>query len=160
MTSSITIWAQGLPGSQGSKRPVGQAKEGRTIMIESDKKVKPWRTDVKDAAENARREAGWLNPRRDPIVLVVVFYALRPRNHYRTGKRAGELKDWAPEHPSVKPDLDKLIRAVGDALKAAGVYQDDSQVIRIVADKVYARDDFDSPKPGAIITVIPVGGDE
>lgn len=160
MTSSITVWAQGVPGSQGSKRVVGQSKAGRTIMIESDKKVKPWRTDVKDAAEKARSEAGWDNPRREPIALAVVFYVLRPKNHYRVGKHAGQLKDWAPKHPSVKPDLDKLVRAVGDALKAAGVYADDSQVVRIVTDKVYARDDVTSPKPGAIITVIPISEEE
>lgn len=38
--------------------------------------------------------------------------------------------------PSVKPDLDKLIRAVLDALTGIA-YTDDSQVVRILAQKSY-----------------------
>jgi Holliday junction resolvase RusA-like endonuclease len=40
------------------------------------------------------------------------------------------------EHPTVPPDLDKLIRAVLDGLTAIA-YVDDSQVVEIYAKKIY-----------------------
>jgi hypothetical protein len=58
-----------------------------------------------------------------------------------------------------KPDLDKLIRGVGDSLKSAGVYVDDSQVVRWIAAKEYASPDIDSPKPGAVIHVFTIDTD-
>lgn len=151
--STLSFWVRGLPGSQGSKRPVGQTKDGHAIMIESDKKVKPWRMDAKEAAENAMAQAGLTDPFGGPLVLQTVFYLLRPKGHYRTGRFSGELKASAPKYPIVKPDLDKILRAVGDALKPAGVYVDDSQIVRHISDKVYACPEIPSPKPGAIITV-------
>jgi Holliday junction resolvase RusA-like endonuclease len=51
--------------------------------------------------------------------------------------------------PSVMPDLDKLIRAVADSLTDAGIYADDSRIVRINAAKVYA----DDRGPGALIRV-------
>jgi Holliday junction resolvase RusA-like endonuclease len=45
-----------------------------------------------------------------------------------------------------KPDLDKLLRALKDALKGV-IYRDDSQVVRVVTSKDY------SPAPGVIVTV-------
>lgn len=40
--------------------------------------------------------------------------------------------------PAVKPDLDKLVRAVLDGLVAGGLLSDDSRVVRLAADKKYA----------------------
>jgi Holliday junction resolvase RusA-like endonuclease len=48
----------------------------------------------------------------------------------------------------VKPDLDKLIRAVNDSIQGILVV-DDSRVCRIVADKRYAK----LGEPGVIITI-------
>jgi Holliday junction resolvase RusA-like endonuclease len=47
------------------------------------------------------------------------------------------------------PDLDKLIRSVGDSLTTAGIYVDDSRIVRLTATKVYA----DHRGPGALIRV-------
>jgi Holliday junction resolvase RusA-like endonuclease len=43
-----------------------------------------------------------------------------------------------PVHPHIG-DLDKLVRNVLDALQDAGVYANDRQVVRVVADKVWAE---------------------
>jgi Holliday junction resolvase RusA-like endonuclease len=47
------------------------------------------------------------------------------------------------------PDLDKLIRAVADSLTDAKIYADDSRIVRITAQKVYA----DHRGSGALIRV-------
>lgn len=67
-----------------------------------------------------------------------VFRFSRPKSHWRVGRRAGELKEWAVglEH-LVKPDLDNLIKAVKDAPgewdgRPALLWADDSQVTRYV----------------------------
>lgn len=49
----------------------------------------------------------------------------------------------------VKPDVDKLISGTLDALKSAGVYLDDSQVVDVRGRKVYA----DNGLPGADIHI-------
>jgi Holliday junction resolvase RusA-like endonuclease len=51
--------------------------------------------------------------------------------------------------PPTSDRLDKLVRAVGDALAIAGVYTDDSRITRISARKLYAQ----GVEPGASITV-------
>ena len=51
--------------------------------------------------------------------------------------------------PTVPPDLDKLIRAVLDALSGTA-YDDDSQVVEIKATKAY------SDQPGVEISIRPV----
>ncbi|WP_312681328.1 hypothetical protein [Stenotrophomonas chelatiphaga] len=47
---SIRIVVYGSPAPQGSKSFKGLAKSGRAILVESSKKVCPWRQDVKLAA--------------------------------------------------------------------------------------------------------------
>lgn len=44
-------------------------------------------------------------------------------------------------HPSVKPDIDKLQRAILDALSGVA-FADDAQVVRAWADKVYGPVDM------------------
>lgn len=138
---------RGIPGAQGSKqaRPIFRKgadgkKEftGAVAQQEASKKVAPWRADVKAAAEEA---AGpdW-EPMEGPCDVEVTFYFLRPKSHYRTGRNAHLLKDDSPEWVTShgKGDLDKLLRSTCDALTAAGVWQDDSQLVRVNAAKRYS----------------------
>ena len=67
-----------------------------------------------------------------------MFYLDRPSSVSK-GKRP---------YPIVPPDTDKLLRAVGDSLSGV-VYEDDSQIIRVLAWKTYA----DNREPGAFIRV-------
>jgi crossover junction endodeoxyribonuclease RusA len=77
-----------------------------------------------------------------PVALTVVFRFPRPRSHYRTN---GQLRKNAPIRQDKRPDLDKLLRAVGDALSGS-VINDDSQISRVAASKIYGP-------PGATITL-------
>ena len=72
----ITLTVYGQPAPQGSKRFVG-IKNGRGMMIESSKKVRPWRQDVKRAAEEARESLGSLPP-DTPLCVRMVFTVPKP----------------------------------------------------------------------------------
>jgi len=132
----------GTPAPQGSKRHVGGGR-----MVESSKKVKPWRNAV--TAEALNHTFGpW------PYVAVFATFRLkRPKSHYRTGRFADQLRPDAPLYPAKYPDVDKLCRSTLDGLKAGRAFGDDAQVVILGARKVYAERD---QEPGANIRVYPV----
>lgn len=140
MTTELRIVVHGVPAPQGSKRHVGNG-----VMIESSKKVRPWRQDVKYAALQAIEDGAATFP--DGGVLIGVAFRLhRPKSHYRSGRHAHLLRPSAPARPSTKPDIDKLARSTLDALGEAGVWKDDAQVVSLWAAKEYGT-------PGATIIV-------
>jgi Holliday junction resolvase RusA-like endonuclease len=120
----ISFFIDGEPAPQGSKN--GFVKNGRVVMVESSKKVKPWRAAVAEQTAKHCRDQG-LEPLDKPVEIALVFYLPKPK----TVKR-----DW----PSVKPDLDKLIRSTFDGLTTGGLYVDDALVIALSASKQYATD--------------------
>jgi crossover junction endodeoxyribonuclease RusA len=157
----LTVIVHGKPAPQGSKRHVG-----RGVMVENCKRVKPWREDVSAAAEAAIDEweqrrplpAGvgrrW-EPITGPVEVTVTFRFARPAGHYGTGRNALTIRPSAPAHPTGgKGDIEKLVRAVHDALTAAGVWRDDAQVVRLNAAKVWCQE---GERPGATIVVREVG---
>lgn len=101
---------------------------GRVSLVESCARVKPYRALVSLAASQARTEA----PTRLPVGIGIAFVFVRPKSHY-TSK--GELRAGAPSFPG-KPDVDKLCRAVLDALTGI-LYHDDAQVVSLSASKRY-----------------------
>jgi Holliday junction resolvase RusA-like endonuclease len=119
----------GRPSPQGSKKSIGNNR-----FVEASKFLPAWRKDVRQAAEHAALINGWTIV-SGPVELEVMFYLDRPSSVKRP-------------YPTVPPDLDKLIRGVGDSLTGV-VYDDDSQVIRTLAWKVYA----DAREPGAFVRV-------
>lgn len=140
---SVLVSVVGLPAPQGSKRHVG-----RGIMVESSKRVRPWREAVKQATldvltvgpvdEQGMAERVGFPFDREPVVVDVVFRLPRPRSHFRTGRHAAELRGDAPTLVSSRPDVDKLLRSTLDALGEAGMWSDDCQVAGVVAVKMYA----------------------
>jgi len=147
--TSLFLTVAGLPAPQGSKRHVG-----RGVMVESSKKVKPWRDAVRGEAAAAMLAQG-LARFDGPLQLIVTFYFPRPASHYGTGRNAGVLKASAPAAPAVMPDLSKLVRSTEDALTDAGVWADDSRVVLVEARKRYANPPV-SIVQGAAIEVRPL----
>jgi crossover junction endodeoxyribonuclease RusA len=111
----------GVPGAQGSKRHVGGGR-----MIESSKKVGPWRDAVTAAVIQAREASSAYF--EDAVRLTVTF--IMPRK--------GEPKGWTRHHTRA-PDLDKLVRSTCDAITIAAAWKDDSRVVEFVAIKVTAE---------------------
>ena len=130
MTFLLTCIIPGTPQQQGSKRNVGGNRS-----IEANKNLAPWRAD---AIACLQAEWGVCGPITEPVSVDVVFDFARPASHYGTGRNAGVLKDSAPSGKATAPDLDKLCRALGDALTKAGVLRDDALIAEWVARKQWA----------------------
>ena len=139
--SSFTFTVLGKPAPQGSKRHVG-----RGVMVESSKRCKPWRQDVRHTVMDLL-PGDWYANMDKAIALSCVFVFARPKNHFRTN---GQLKPSAPKHCSGRiGDISKLVRAVEDAMTGV-VYNDDAQIINLIAHRRFAND---REQPSAIITV-------
>lgn len=137
----ITFTVHGTPAPQGSKRllPFGGKRGGRPMLVESSKAVGPWRAKVRRAAEAARDLLPADDQARetDAVTVTLDFNMPRPKAHYGTGRNAETLKPAAPTDPIGKPDLDKLARAVLDALTGIA-WVDDAQVTALVVSKRFA----------------------
>jgi Holliday junction resolvase RusA-like endonuclease len=133
VSEPVAFEVAGVPVPQGSKT-TGSRKDGGTFVREGNRaKLEPWRAAVSAAASKAM---GGRNPIAGPAALNVEFVFPRPRTHVHTGKRAGEIKANAPRWHSSRPDTDKLLRAIGDALTGI-VVTDDAQFAAISAEKRY-----------------------
>lgn len=150
--AELTFWVDGVPQPQGSKQAFATKKDGnytgKTTMIETTKGLPAWRKAVQAEAEAAAANAGW-DAQREAIAMNAIFYFPRPKGHFGTGRNAGIIRDAAPIHHLTKPDTDKLLRAIGDALTAAKVLTDDATIVGEHGWKAYA----DGRPPGARITI-------
>jgi Holliday junction resolvase RusA-like endonuclease len=127
--AEVSLSVTGDPASQGSHAIM----HGRIVQVNSSKH-KAWRKAIVQEAI-AILPDDW-QPIDEPCELIVNFYLPKPKTVNR-------------QLPSVSPDLDKLIRAVGDSLTDSGVVTDDSRIVRISARKLYAE----GIQPGATILV-------
>lgn len=106
--------------------PKGSYRFVRGHAIPMSKREKPWRNLVSDNARIAMtREKFTQFDKGVPVSVRITFLMPRPK----TVKR---------HMPIVPPDIDKLCRAVLDALTDVGVWVDDSQVVDLGATKIYA----------------------
>jgi Holliday junction resolvase RusA-like endonuclease len=141
----IELVIYGSPAPAGSKKFVGTTKTGRGLMVESSNKVKPWRSDVKAAAELAVREHGLHAPLDGPLLVSMVFTLPKPAS---APKRR---RTW----PDKKPDVSKLARSTEDAISDAGLWTDDARVVeygRLA--KVFPGEDPDSlQSPGVRVRI-------
>ena len=129
----LRFFAPGVAAPQGSKTRT------RYGMRESSKRVGPWRDQVKVAAMIAADEAYMLGPIGGPVEVSMRFLIRRPKS-----TRAA-----FPVAPTVG-DLDKLVRAVGDALTQAGVIEDDRFIVDLAASKRWAHPD---EEPGVVVEI-------
>jgi Holliday junction resolvase RusA-like endonuclease len=112
----MLIIVYGSPAPQGSKKFVGRAASGRGIMVESSKKVRPWRDDVKGVALAVRNGSP---PMDGPLIARMVFTLSKPTS---SPKRKRTF-------PMRKPDVSKLVRSTEDALTDAGLIADDARIV-------------------------------
>lgn len=140
-TAPIILHVHGDPAPQGSKSFKGFDNNGHALMSESSRALGPWRDRIIAVAAlemlNARRP-----PLDEPVIVVITFLM----------RKGASLPAWK-WLPDVRPDLDKLLRAVFDGLEQGGVLRDDSRIVLTAVGKRYALDE----PPGVEIVVTPVG---
>ena len=136
----LTFFVGGTPIPQGSKTAIRHGTRAR--LIEANKKLKPWRNTLQTAL--AAQAAG----RRieGPFTIYLDFRFSPPqRPRYRDANGKGIH--------AVKPDADKLTRAVLDSLTAADIIDDDARCTTLVATKNYTTKLH--PNPGVRIIIEP-----
>jgi len=127
------VWfdVPGVPVAQGSMRAI-VVKGHAVIRHDNGKTLTDWRLAIAQAAgiQGKPKLLG-------PVRVWARFRLQRPASHWG---RAGNLLPSAPRVPDVSPDIDKLARALLDALTGV-VFVDDRQVSTLVVHKRYAARD-------------------
>jgi Holliday junction resolvase RusA-like endonuclease len=120
MTDTVSFFIEGVPVPQGSKT-VSQAKGRAWLRDANAARLKPWRHVIATHAD--------LGVTFDcPVIVTLSFVLPRPQK-----------PRWPA--PAVKPDIDKLVRAVMDGLTDGGLLGDDARVVDLHTTKRY-------PNPG------------
>jgi len=135
--AEFTFAVQHRASPQGSK-DIMTKSNGAKYLKESSNGVKPFRTAVRRAALNANRPQFF-----GPVLVGIVFEFKQARsnqNPFPTGRNIG--------------DLDKLTRAVLDALVEAKVIEDDSFVVGWLGTDEPSK--IWGPRDQVVITVRPV----
>ena len=111
---------------------------------------RPRRTCCPGARRSStRRRAANGNHFWAAVRVELAFDFPRPKAHFGTGRNQELLKRSAPLYKRTAPDLDKLARAVLDALTHSGVLRDDALVVELHCSKQYADD------PGVNVKIRP-----
>ena len=142
MSVEFKFFVPGKPATQGSKSYMGKG-----IMVDSNKNLKYWRSDVRTACQQSVPGQGW--DTGQPMKVILNFIFPRPKGHFRSNGIT--LKPNAPMFPisRLNGDVDKLSRAILDAMTCIA-YDDDSNVVDLQAKKSYC---FPNETQGAWITV-------
>jgi Holliday junction resolvase RusA-like endonuclease len=141
----INFTVHGFPQPKGSTKAftyrakdkqTGQplvGKRGQPVYLAAttaaNPKTKGWQSAVATGARLEMARLGLTLVERGSITVEMTFYQPRPKRLKR-----GEI----PPH-NVKPDLDKLVRSVFDAMTGV-VCRDDAQIVSILAAKGYAAE--------------------
>jgi Holliday junction resolvase RusA-like endonuclease len=127
--SDLAFDVPGRPVPQGSKGAYFNRRTGRTNIVETTRGLRAWRDVVTATAMHHAKQAGWRTPDRHVGLFVVLGFVL-PSPVRMRGDGA-----------TTRPDLDKLTRAVFDAMTDAHIWHDDAQVTACIATKRYAAGD-------------------
>lgn len=108
---SFSLFIPGIPASKGSYRPI----TGRSRTT-----GKP----VTRLIPMDKKERPWRNHVRDTIL----------------SHKHPTIPPHKRKHPTVKPDIDKLQRALYDAITETQIWHDDCQITDVISHKRYADD--------------------
>ena len=135
--TELNFTVHGKPIPQGSMTNFGRGR-----LVHKPELI-AWRNKVLNEAKRVAKEADWPLNYDGPVRLSATFYLPKPQR-----------PRWML--PAVKPDLDKLVRAIGDALsprQGTGILKEDSRIVEVSAVKVYAEGE-----PGVSVGVCGIKG--
>lgn len=129
----ISFDVPGVPVTEGSTRAY-PTTDGRHVRVTHDKanELEAWRTLIRAMALQEATDTGWPLGYDGPVEVAATFFLPRPQR-----------PRWA--EPAVKPDLDKLARALGDAITEdrhhhrRGLIREDSRIVAWHLRKEYAK---------------------
>jgi Holliday junction resolvase RusA-like endonuclease len=121
--TSVKFTVFGKPQPQGSTRAFFIKSLGRAVITSDNKNLKPWRQQL---SETAMALGAPLIGKNRPVSIAVDFFFERPKGA-SVKSRPGM---------TVKPDGDKLLRAVFDSLTGT-IVTDDAQFVEIYVRKFY-----------------------
>lgn len=115
---SVQFYVDGMvPQPKGSKRLVTR-KNGQQVLLEDAKNLKPWMRAIEAEARKLHAEVGTLD---GPLYVVAEF-------RFPIPKARAHLRRW---WKSTAPDLDKLMRGLGDALTQSKLIHDDARIAAV-----------------------------
>lgn len=123
MTLTFTVFGEAIP--QGSSRAFMRPGMRHPVVTSDNPRLRGWRQLVAEAASAALEGVGQYDG-TGAVAVVATFYLPRPKS------LAAKVR-----HHLTNPDLDKLARAINDALTGV-LWRDDSQVTDLHVRKVYA----------------------
>lgn len=132
MTEMQTFWIKGTPTPQGSKKAFVINK--RAVLVDASVDNKSWRRTVTNhirADKNFKEIKGAVN-------VCLIFNMPKAQSNKK-------------QQMTQKPDVDKLIRSVMDGMTDSGIIEDDSRVVSLSAQKIWATDN----EPGVFIAIWP-----
>lgn len=138
--TELRFFVPGIPISQGSKgaRVLGRGPGARAQLFDTNATdLHPWREKIAEYGRLIVAKHSWVPPKY--IRADLGFYFDRPPS-----------VPLSRPFPNVKPDVDKLVRAVFDSLTTAGVFGDDAHVVSERGDKFYTTA---NARPGVHIRV-------
>lgn len=131
----ISFHVRGNPVPMGSVTGGIKASGGVYIRQQKAASLREWQRAITDAAREAFATVPTL---RGPVRVNARFTLQRPKAHWSA---KGGLKANAPVWHTTKPDRDKLLRALCDALTNAAVIADDSLIVDGWTSKTYTAED-------------------
>ncbi len=136
---TLSFAVLGEPTPEGSTRAYYIKALDRTVTTHQNKKgLEAWRNRVATEAQRALEGRDWKCDPSSAYSVCVDFVLSRPAS----------VPEHRRIHPTVKPDIDKLVRAINDALTSI-LFNDDCQVVSMSMTKDYS----DERRAGAYITV-------
>jgi crossover junction endodeoxyribonuclease RusA len=135
----------GTPVPQGSARAFNRG--GKVVVTSDNPKLKSWRALSAFVLKNDIAKVAKFD---GPVGVNLAFYFERPKSHLNG---SGSLRKGYSSSHIVKPDLDKLVRAILDAGTDATVWHDDAQVVRLTASKQYVGSSGREALPGVRIQI-------
>lgn len=136
MSETIRFRVYGIPQTKGSAKAFMRPGMRFPVVMNDNVKNKAWAQSVSLASQQHRIPGC---PFKGPMGLTLNFILPAPQSLPKT----------KPSFATKRPDLDKMVRSIKDALKGV-FYQDDSQVVSLQTIKTYGLE------PGVLIVVEPI----
>lgn len=140
----FTVFGDAEPGGSKTGIPVRSKATGQWLtrpngapmvnVVDANPRVKGWQSAVAWACRQVYQD----RLLEGPLFVSMVFYQLRPKGHYGSGKNSDRLKASSPRYPTGAPDVLKLSRAVEDALTGV-LWRDDALIVDEVIRKRFGE---------------------